>query len=147
VDGWRVGNCVFCQKGRESYIYSSSVYVPAPARIARTEFALLLACGFFFYSPRLASFEGAQALACRRGNLVRVQGMHAQKRRIDELVKVEIQVQDIVHRRLLVFREDVSGHDWRFVLRGEVQAARQTVRSDGAGGRCCCCGLGGIGDL
>jgi hypothetical protein len=61
--------------------------------------------------------------------------MQTQKRRIDELIKVEIQVKAVVHRRLLVFREDVFGHDWRFVLRGEVQVARQPVRLDvGANG-------------
>jgi hypothetical protein len=142
LDGWRAGNCVFCHKGRESYIYSSSVYVP---RIARTEFALLLACGFFFYSPDWASFEGAQGLACRSNARVGFQGMQAQKRRIDELVKVEIQIQAVVHWRLLVFQEHIVGHDWRFVLRGEVQAARQPVRLDGSRGRCC--GLFVIGDL
>jgi hypothetical protein len=99
----------------------------------------------FFYSPRLASFEGAQILACRSDALVGFQGVQAQQCRIDELVKVEIQVQAVFHRRLLVFREDAVGHDWRFVLRGEVQAARQPVRLDGAGGRCC--GLGEIGGL
>jgi hypothetical protein len=99
----------------------------------------------FFYSPRLASSKVAQTIACRSDTLVGFQGMQAQKRRIDELVKVEIQVEAVVHRRLLVIREDVFGHDWRFVLRGKMQAARQLVRLDGAGGRCC--GLGVIGDL
>jgi hypothetical protein len=63
-------------------------------------------------------------LACRSDALVGFQGMQIQKRRIDELIKVEIQVEAVVHERLLVFQEHVVGHGWRFVLQGEVQAVR-----------------------
>jgi hypothetical protein len=89
--------------------------------------ALLLACGFFFYSPDWASVGAAQGIRYSgvpvdqviRGSRVRIfREAAVQQFRINPLVEVVVEIE--IPGRLLHVERDVVRHDW-LLKRGEAE--------------------------